>query len=37
MRSGVTVGSAQARQVLRALGIQELRPPTPPKGQEMVM
>jgi len=37
LRSGVTVGSAQARQVLRALGIQELRPPTPPKGQEMVM
>ena len=34
VRTGVTAGSAQAQQVLRALGIQELRPPTPPKGQE---
>jgi len=33
-RTGVTSGSAQARQVLRALGIQDLCPPTPPKGQE---
>jgi len=34
VRSGVTVGSAQAQSVLRALGIGDLRPPTPPKGQE---
>jgi len=36
-RSGVTVGSEHARQVLRALGIKDLRPPQPPKGQERVM
>jgi len=34
VRSGVTVGSAQAQSVLRALGIGDLRPPTPPQGQE---
>jgi transposase len=31
-RTGVTPGSAHARQVLRALNITELRPPTPPDG-----
>ena len=37
VRTGTTVGSAQARQVVRALGIENLRPPTPPKGQETVV
>jgi transposase len=37
VRCGVTVGSAQARQVLAALGLQDLRPPTPPKGEETVV
>ena len=37
VRTGTTVGSAQARQVLRALGIDDLRPPTSPKGQETVV
>jgi transposase len=36
-RCGVTVGSAQARQVLAALGLSELRPPTPPKGEEVAV
>jgi transposase len=31
-RTGVTRGSQRARQVLRALAITELRPPTPPAG-----
>lgn len=31
-RTGVTPGSPRARQVLRALNITDLRPPTPPKG-----
>ncbi len=31
-RTGVTPGSPHARQVLRVLGITELRPPTPPAG-----
>jgi transposase len=31
-RTGVTPGSQHARQVLRALNITELRPPTPPTG-----
>jgi transposase len=31
-RTGVTRGSQRARQVLRALTITELRPPTPPEG-----
>ena len=30
-RTGVTPGSPRARQVLKALGITDLRPPTPPK------
>jgi transposase len=37
LRTGVTAGSAQARQVMAALGIQDLRPPTPPKGEEQVV
>jgi hypothetical protein len=36
-RSGVTAGSVQARQVIAALGLQDLRPPTPPKGEEMAV
>jgi len=36
-RTGVSVGSPQARQVLQALGIAETRPPTPPKGEEVTM
>ena len=31
-RTGVTAGSDRARQVLRALNIADLRPPTPPEG-----
>jgi hypothetical protein len=34
-RTGVSVGSPQARQVLKALGIVDTRPPTPPKGEQM--
>ena len=37
LRTGVTAGSAEARQVIAALGIQDLRPPTPPKGEEQVV
>ena len=37
LRTGVTPGSSQARQVLRALKLSDLRPPTPPKGQETTM
>jgi hypothetical protein len=33
-RTGVTPGSSRARQVLRALNITDLRPPSPPEGQE---
>jgi transposase len=33
-KTGVTQGSASARQVLRALNLSELRPPTPPAGDE---
>ena len=36
-RSGVTPGSARARQVLKALNLSDLRPPTPPEGQETIM
>jgi transposase len=36
-RDGVSVGSGQARQVLRALEITETRPPTPPEGDEVAM
>jgi transposase len=34
---GVAGGSSQARQVLRALGLDQLSPPTPPKGDETVV
>jgi transposase len=37
MRSGVTPGSTAARQVLRALQINELQPPVPPPGKETAM
>jgi hypothetical protein len=36
-RCGVTVGSAQARRVLAALGLQDLRPPTPPESEKTVV
>jgi transposase len=36
-RTGVTPGSGRARQVLKALKITELRPPTPPKGPQTTM
>ena len=37
LRSGTTPGSAGARQVLKALGLTEHRPPTPPEGDETQM
>jgi transposase len=37
LRSGVTPGSSQARQVLQALGLSDRRPPTPPAGEETAM
>jgi transposase len=37
LRIGVTPGSAQARQVLSALGIEDTRPPTPRKGAQTRM
>ena len=36
-RTGVTPGSPRARQVLKALKINELRPPTPPEGPQTTM
>jgi len=36
-RRGVSGGSPDARKVLRALKLSELRPPEPPKGEESVM
>lgn len=36
-RSGVTPGSSRARQVLKALKLADLRPPTPPSGEETTM
>ena len=36
-RSGTTPGSSRARQVLKALKLTDLRPPTPPPGQETTM
>ena len=33
-RSGVTPGSPRARQVLRALNLNDIQPPTPPEGEE---
>jgi transposase len=37
VRTGVSVSNPRARQVLRALGLQDFRPPTPPPGEETVM
>jgi transposase len=36
-RTGVTAGSDRARQVLRALNITDLRPPTPPEGSSAMV
>jgi transposase len=36
-RTGITPGSARARQVLKALGLTDLRPPTPPQGDSTTM
>jgi transposase len=36
-RRGVSAPSPRAKQVLQALGITDLKPPTPPKDQEQVM
>src|SRR5216683_356813 len=36
-RTGVTPGSPRARQVLKALKITDLRPPTPPEGPQTTM
>ena len=36
-RRGVSIGSPRAREVMQALGIKELRPATPPKGEETIM
>jgi transposase len=37
VRSGVSVGSAGARQVLKALGIVETKPPVPPQTEQVDM
>ena len=37
VRRGISGGSLHARQVLKALGISDLKPPTPPKDQDTVM
>jgi len=36
-RTGITHGSSRARQVLKALGITDLRPPAPPQGDLTTM
>ncbi len=36
-RSGVAGGSPDARRVLKALGVADLRPPSPPRGETTVM
>lgn len=36
-RRGISGGSPRARQVLKALGIADLKPPSPPPGEETVM
>jgi transposase len=36
-RAGVTSGSTHARQVLKALGISQTRPPIPPEGEQETM
>ena len=37
VRTGVSVGSSQARQVLKALGITDTKPPIPPEGDQVTM
>jgi transposase len=37
LRCGVTPGSSRARQVLKALKLTDLRPPSPPQGDETTM
>jgi transposase len=37
IRSGVSATNPRARQVLRVLGVQDYRPPTPPSGEETIM
>ncbi len=37
VRRGVSGGSPHARQVLKALGISDLKPPTPPENQDTLM
>lgn len=36
-RAGISASNPRARQVLRALGVQDYRPPIPPTGEETVM
>ena len=36
-RTGVSIGSARARQVLKALGIIDTKAPTPPKGEQVAV
>jgi transposase len=36
-RTGVSAGSPRARQVLKALGIVETKPPAPPKGEQVTV
>jgi transposase len=36
-RTGVSVGSPRARQVLKALGIDQTKPPAPPKGERVTV
>ena len=36
-RTGVSAGSPRARQVLQALGIEEMKPPTPPEGEQVIV
>jgi hypothetical protein len=36
-RPGVSGGSPDARKILKALKLSELRPPEPPRGEETVM
>ncbi len=37
LRTGVTPGSARARQVLKVLKLSDTHPPAPPKGEETTM
>jgi hypothetical protein len=36
-RTGVSAGSSHARQVLNALGIEQTKPPTPPKVEQVAV